>query len=164
MYINRLKASLNVAYSDRSSGGVINFLEKIQGAYADYDHAIQQYGDGQFHLDSDKERIIHVTSLFQHSDENKMVYEECRNAIRQGKSFADYICDLRDLYSYTTDAEASKARRHARKAETTMDGLISDLVQANLGQRDELFIPTKALQLLEAIQPGIRQQYMRHKE
>ena len=109
MYINRLKASLNVAYSDRSSGGVINFLEKIQGAYADYDHAIQQYGDGQFHLDSDKERIIHVTSLFQHSDENKMVYEECRHAIRQGKSFADYICDLRDLYSYTTDAETAKA-------------------------------------------------------
>ena len=164
MYINRLKASLNVAYSDRSSGGVINFLEKIQGAYADYDHAIQQYGDGQFHLDSDKERIIHVTSLFQHSDENKMVYEECRNAIRQGKSFADYICDLRDLYSYTTDAEASKARRHARKAETTMDGLISDLVQANLGQRDELFIPRKALQLLDAIHPGIRQQYLKQKE
>ena len=101
--------SLNVAYSDRSSSGVINFLEKIQGAYADYDHAIQQYGDGQFHLDSDKECIIHVTSLFRHSDENKMVYEECRNAIRQGKSFNDYICNLCDLYSYTTDAEAAKA-------------------------------------------------------
>ena len=109
MYINQLKVSLNVAYSDHSSSSVINFLEKIQGTYANYDHAIQQYGDGQFHIDSDKERIIHVTSLFQHSDENKMVYKECHNAIRQGKCFNDYICDLHDLYSYTTDAESAKA-------------------------------------------------------
>ena len=109
MYINQLKASLNVAYSDHSSSGVIHFLEKIQGAYANYDHAIQQYGDGQFHINLDKECIIHIMSLFQHSDENKMVYKECCHAIRQGKSFNDYICDLCDLYSYMTDAESAKA-------------------------------------------------------
>ena len=104
MYINCLKVSLNVAYSDHSSGGVINFLEKIQGAYANYDHTIQQYGNGEFHIDSDKECIIHIMSLFKHSDENKTVYKECHNAIRQGKSFNDFICDLRNLYSYMTDA------------------------------------------------------------
>ena len=49
------------------------------------------------------------------------------------------------------------------KAKTDVDGLISELVQANLGQRDELFIPSKALQLLEAIHPGIHQQYMKHR-
>jgi hypothetical protein len=81
MYINHLKASLNVTYSDYSSGGVINFLKKIQTAYADYDHAIQQYSDGEFHVDSNKECIIHIMSLFKHLDENKTMYKECHNAI-----------------------------------------------------------------------------------
>ena len=155
--------SLNVAYSDHSSGSMINFLEKIQGAYANYDHAIQQYGNGEFHIDSDKECIIHITSLFKHSDENKMVYEECHHAIRQGKSFNDYICDLHDLYSYMTDAKSAKAWHHVRTAKTDVDRLISGLVQANLSQCDELYIPSKALQLLEAIHPGIHQQYIKHR-
>ena len=163
MYINYLKASLNVAYSDHSSGGVINFLKKIQTAYADYDHAIQQYGDGEFHVDSDKECIIHVMSLFKHSDENKTIYKECHNAIRQGKDFNDFVCDLCDLYSYTTNAESAKSWHHACTAEMDVDSLISGLVQANLGQHDELYIPRKVMDLLKAIHPGIHQEYLNHK-
>ena len=132
MYINWLKVSLNVAYSDHSSEGVINFLEKIQGAYANYDHAIQQYGNGQFQIDLYKECIIHITSLFQHSDENKMVYEECHNAIRQGKSFNNYICDLHNLYSYTTNAKAAKAQCHACKAKTNVMNSFPDLCRPTL--------------------------------
>ena len=142
---------------------MISFLEKIQGAYADYDHTIQQYGDGEFHIDSNKECIIHVTSLFKHSDENKTVYKECHNAIRQGKGFNDFICDLCNLYSYMTDAESAKSWHHVCTAKTDVDGLISGLIQANLGQCDELYIPPKALHLLEAIHPGIHQQYLKHK-
>ena len=62
-----------------------------------------------------------------------------------------------------TDAKSAKAQHHACKAETDVDGLISGLVQANLGQCDELYIPSKVLQLLAAIYPGIRQQYMKHR-
>jgi hypothetical protein len=44
-----------------------------------------------------------------------------------------------------------------------VDELISGLVQANLGQWDELYIPNKALQLLDTIHPGICQQYLKLK-
>ena len=109
MYINHLRANLNIPYSDHSSGGVINFLEKVQGAYADYDHTIQQYGNGEFHIDSNKERIIQVMSLFKQSDEAKTMFKESHNALREGKGFDDFICNLHDLYSYTTDADSAKS-------------------------------------------------------
>jgi hypothetical protein len=41
--------------------------------------------------------------------------------------------------------------------------LISGLIQANLGHCDEFYIPPKALLLLDKIQPGIHQQYLKHK-
>ena len=62
-----------------------------------------------------------------------------------------------------TDAKSAKAWHHACTAKTDVDGLISGLVQANLSQCDELYIPPKALQLLDAIHPGIHQQYLKHK-
>ena len=49
------------------------------------------------------------------------------------------------------------------KAETNVDELISGLVQANLGQHDKLYIPNKALQLLDTIHLGIYQQYLKLK-